>query len=253
MNRDDLKRYIGMTGYNLGQVEKDYFQHIILGALSRSGAGSLVFKGGTALQKTGVTKRFSEDLDFTMGAPASLDSLKDTAAGTIRNYNYPVRAANFEESERSVSFRLKIEGPLFRNGRGACTVRVEASRREKVFLEPDRREFTPPYSDILPYIFDVMHPDEMLAEKCRAILTRQKARDLFDLHRLLERGARLDRALVDSKLEYYGMSFDLGVFSDKCDRLGPGWERELGALMQNPPSFDAVSTAVMKALRHKKK
>ena len=253
MNRDDLRRYIWITGYNLGQVEKDYFQHIILGALSRNGAGSLVFKGGTALQKTGVTTRFSEDLDFTMRAPATLDSLKDTVAGTIRNYNYPVGANNFEESERSVSFRLKIEGPLFRNGRGACTVRLEASRREKVLLEPEMREFAPPYVDVLPYILAVMRPDEMLAEKCRAVLTRQKARDLYDLHRLLEKGARMDSALVDSKLEYYGMSFDIDVFSEKCARLGPGWDRELGTLMMNPPSFDAVSTAVRKALRQRKK
>ena len=66
MNRNELRRYIGITGYSLGQVEKDYFQHIVLAALSRKMAGSLVFKGGTALQKAGVVSRFSEDLDFTL-------------------------------------------------------------------------------------------------------------------------------------------------------------------------------------------
>ena len=65
MNRDELRKYIGITGYSLGHVEKDYFQHIILGALSRNFGETLVFKGGTALQKLGVINRFSEDLDFT--------------------------------------------------------------------------------------------------------------------------------------------------------------------------------------------
>jgi len=54
MNRDELKEYIGTTAFSLGHVEKDYFQHIILSGFSRRLSSSLVFKGGTALQKTGI-------------------------------------------------------------------------------------------------------------------------------------------------------------------------------------------------------
>jgi hypothetical protein len=49
---------------NLGNAEKDYFQDLLLLAVSRESPG-LVFKGGTALFKLHGLDRFSEDLDFT--------------------------------------------------------------------------------------------------------------------------------------------------------------------------------------------
>jgi len=86
MNREELRRYVGVTRFSLGQVEKDYFQHIVLGAISRRMAGLLVFKGGTALQKMGLLTRFSEDLDFTITGEVTLEWLKGTAStATVRS------------------------------------------------------------------------------------------------------------------------------------------------------------------------
>ena len=64
--KSDLIKYKEVTGFNLGQIEKDYIQHLFLRNLYQKSTKSLIFKGGTALQKTYSLNRFSEDLDFTL-------------------------------------------------------------------------------------------------------------------------------------------------------------------------------------------
>ena len=248
MNREELERYIGVTGYSLGQVEKDYFQHIILGALSRKSAGSLVFKGGTALQKIGIILRFSEDLDFTARANISLEQMREVATNAIRNYNFPVESDKFMNDERTTSFRLKIQGPLYRNRQGICTVRIEISTREVVVNKPWRKEFTPLYSDIMPYVMDVMVVEEILAEKIRAIYSRNKARDLYDIYKILERQTSLDRDLINKKLAYYDLSFDAPVFIHRCERLQSYWDKELQSLLENVVPYQKALNVVKKAV-----
>ena len=248
MNREELKRYTGITGYNMGQVEKDYFQHIILGALSRKMAGLLVFKGGTALQKTGIVSRFSEDLDFTARDDIDIKKLALIATDAVRNYNYSTDIDNDIDDERTVGFRVKIEGPLYRNRQGVCTIRIEVSKREKIILKPERKEFNPPYMDILPYIMDIMHGEEILAEKVRTIFTRQKARDLYDMHKMLQKDIEFDEYLANEKLGYYDMEFTEQTFISRCERLQSGWKKELESLMVNVPAYQTALDDVKKMI-----
>lgn len=248
MNREELRRYIGVTGFSLGQVEKDYFQHIVLGAISRRMAGLLVFKGGTALQKTGLLTRFSEDLDFTVTGEVTLEGLKGTASTALESYNYPVDLDNFVEDERTLGFRLKIQGPLFRDQRGICTIRIEASKREEVSLPPRSVEISPAYYDILPYVLEVMDLEEIAAEKVRAIYTRDRARDLYDLYRLVGRGTRIREDLAQEKLKYYGMRFSKGEFLRRCASVSNKWRGELRSLLESVPPKDEALRTIKDAL-----
>ena len=242
MNREEIKRYVGVTARTLGQVEKDYFQHVVLGAISRRAAGTLVFKGGTMLQKTGVVRRFSEDLDFTASGPVR--RLEEPSIRAIEVLNHRASTDRQVDDERTTGFRLRIEGPLFRERRGICTIRVEVSVRESVVLEPGRFEFDPPYPEVLPYVLATMRPEEVLAEKVRAILSRQKARDLHDVHMLIKKGTELRVDLVDRKLEYYGMEFDPDEFIARCEVLGHDWETELPPLMDRVEPFEDAMDSV---------
>ena len=62
ISKEDLKQYSKIIGFNLGQTETDYLQHLFLLLMSRHLYGELVFKGGTALQKAYGLNRFSVDL-----------------------------------------------------------------------------------------------------------------------------------------------------------------------------------------------
>ncbi len=252
MNREELKKYIGVTGYSLGQVEKDYFQHMVLGAQSRKLGGVLVFKGGTALQKLGLISRFSEGLDFTTRRyDLKMQKIQESVVGIINNYNYLADVDNQIDDEMTIGFRIKIQGPLYRNRNSICTIRIEISKKEIVILKPMKKEFTPPYTDILPYIMNVMQMDEILAEKIRAIYTRQKARDLYDIYKILESGTNFDIDLTNKKLEYYDLQFDAPIFYKNCEKLKPNWENELQSLMENQPSSQKALNTVKEKLKNK--
>ena len=248
MNRDELRKYIGITGYSLGQVEKDYLQHIILGELSRNIGGEITFKGGTALQKIGILQRFSEDLDFTAKKSIKIDRLKKTAKNAFIVYDYPVDIDQAIDDERSVGFRLKIQGPLYKGITSLSSIRIEISRWENTELVPIRKEIAPPYADILPYTLEIMNMDEITSEKVRAILTRNKARDLYDLHVLIKKGNRPIIELVNKKFRYYGTEFKLVKFKEQCKQLGKKWDKELNQLLGKSPPFKPAYELVVKKM-----
>jgi predicted nucleotidyltransferase component of viral defense system len=237
MNRDELKGYVGVTAYSMGQVEKDYLQHIVLGAMSRRVGGALVFKGGTALQKLGVIQRFSEDLDFTAREPVTYTQLEEAAVGALKAFNFPPAVDRPVDDERTTGFRVKVQGPLYRGPKTYCSIALEVSRREEVVSQPTRHEIAPPYRDVLPYYVLMMDLEEMLAEKVRALATRQKARDLFDLARLERRGLTLDANLVERKLAYYDMPLDRTHVLGRARMLEAGWDAELRDLVEVVPPF----------------
>lgn len=75
ISRQQLHSYTNLLGYSLGQVEKDYLQHLFLFYLYSEVSTEFVFKGGTSLQKCFGLDRFSEDLDFTyQGEQHKVDS-----------------------------------------------------------------------------------------------------------------------------------------------------------------------------------
>jgi predicted nucleotidyltransferase component of viral defense system len=247
MNRKELERYIGITGYSLGQVEKDYIQHVALSAISRKASGMLVFKGGTALQKLGIVPRFSEDLDFTSLGDLNVERVKDAITSTVQAYNFPVEVAEQHEDKGVASFKVKVRGPLYIDARSLCTVRVEISKREKVVLQPESRELSPPYTDVLPYIVEVMQGREIMAEKVRTIYTRQKARDLYDVYRMLEKGIELDKELANGKLKNYGLEFNRSTFLKRCEALSSGWDKELRSLVEDVVPHSEVMNSLKKS------
>jgi len=54
----------------------------------------------------------------------------------------------------------------------------------------------------------VYHPgkNELLAEKIRAFLTRNKGRDIYDIWYLLSQKGRIEDKLVSEKIKYYGIN-----------------------------------------------
>jgi predicted nucleotidyltransferase component of viral defense system len=248
MNREELEEYVGVTAYSMGQVEKDYLQHIVLGTLSRRLGGALVFKGGTALQKLGVIHRFSEDLDFTAREPVSASQLEEASVSALRAFNFPPVVDRLVDDERTVGFRVKVQGPLHKGPKTLCSIALEVSRREEVVRRPARHEVGPPYRDVLPYFVLVMDLEEVLAEKVRALATRQKARDLYDLAQLAKLDLKLDEGLVERKLLYYGVPMGHALVLERARRLEAGWDSELRDQVEAVPPFKGAFEALERLL-----
>jgi predicted nucleotidyltransferase component of viral defense system len=231
--------------FNLYQKEKDYLQHLILSRIYSKSGKSLVFKGGTALQKIFGLNRFSEDLDFTVEESVEIGKL-EKGLSELKNF-YPTTYERIQKNQ-SMTYKIKIEGPLYDDARSQQTVRVEISQREKILLEPLTEFVTPLYKDIGQYMLIVMNPKEILSEKIRALMTRSKARDLFDSYFLTLKGIRTDFSVINKKLEFYQIQFDPDHFKNRILKLKPQWERELSALVRVIPTFEAASETVFQAI-----
>ena len=207
----------------------------------------LVFKGGTYLWLFHSLPRFSEDLDFTVLSGINSD-ISDKVSKGLSLLGVANEARIESNDERSFSFKIMAHGPLYSSQNSRCIVYVEISKRENVLNEtvPVKLDF-PEYQ--LPVrILMGMDLGEVAAEKVRAIMSRNKARDAYDLYYLIkEKKVKFDKELVDKKLEYIGKGFSLADFRAALDEKGKAFEKELASLVFRPlPRFEEVKSAIEK-------
>lgn len=232
-------------GFNLGQAQVDYVQHLFLYFLYRRIKDELVFKGGTCLQKTFGLDRFSEDLDFTMKGRSDVAGV----ARDITAFGYGAEASKDKEDEFGVSYLLKARGPLYDGTeKSLAFVRMEMSVREEAVLEPEVKTVTPIYHDLPPYTIAAMRVEEILAEKLRATTIRDKARDVYDLWFMLKKGVHVDFELMNEKLGFYGAVFDFESFVGLLHKRRRIWEKELGPIIPRVPDFAGVAGEIEERL-----
>ncbi|MEW5936625.1 MAG: nucleotidyl transferase AbiEii/AbiGii toxin family protein [Candidatus Thermoplasmatota archaeon] len=250
LSRGDLERLRSVLGYTLGQVEKDYIQHMFLLHLYKDIKDELVFKGGTCLQKIYGLGRFSEDLDFTVNGPVDIEkSLARTRQGMSR-FGCLAEIANRSEDDIRISVRIKTRGPLYDGTElSQCSLRLEASKREKVLLPPVIKTISPVYEDMPFYSLPTMDLEEILAEKVRGLLTRDRARDAYDLYYLVKKGVSVRRDIIEKKLEYYGLSFDIAEVVRSISGKRKVWVSELKPLITHLPNFEEVEKTILDKVR----
>ncbi len=189
---------------NESVVAREFIQLTVLKELYSSNfSRQIYFKGGTALRLIYGGKRFSEDLDFTVSIDKDLFSENITKFFDSIKASYPYKIKEKDSiAGKTYLLTAKINGmsaPLY--------VRLDFSMRESV-IEPVESILKTEYPIILQNFISTLSKNEILAEKIRAVMTRDKSRDLYDIWLLLEIGATLDIDLVNKKLAYYGEFFD---------------------------------------------
>lgn len=241
IDMETLQRVAGMKRIrNKGNAEKDYFQEIALLAISREVPG-LVFKGGTALYKFHGLDRFSEDLDFS-GDLRQKDIGK--IAAYLRNFGGPTET-ELKEVAGGMLATLRIRGLLYQgSAQSTCSLRIDVNSKSDMLFDPERRSVSSLYPDIPSFSIDVMRQDEILAEKIRAILTRDKARDVYDVYFLSHKGISVDARSVNAKLAYYGIGFKRESFVAAVAARRKLWNSELAVLLPDVPEFNAVEDEV---------
>ncbi len=231
---------------NLGQMEKDYFQDILLLYISRSANTSFFFKGGTCLYKLYSLDRFSEDLDF--------DGTPDKRFGPmlvkfLRNYGYSSQASFQNGLGNTSSLRVLISGPLYSSkNESMCRIVFDFSSREKPFLKPSFATYYPLYNDVPAFPLWSLNPSEIMAEKIRALIYRKKARDLYDINFLLRKRISTTIELVNRKLQLYEIEFSSELLRKAVLAVKTSWVSELGVFVESLPDFDTVSNFVLDSL-----
>ncbi len=248
ISRKELLEQGGLNKFNVQQSEIDYLQHIVLAFLYKNPQNGLIFKGGTALQKAYGLGRFSEDLDFDAEGE-NVNAFIENAIKGVKNY-YDLDY-KFTENGLSSTFNLKIKGPLFDgNDISRETIRLELSKREKLLLEAEKVFITPSYKDLKTYELIVMKKEEILAEKIRALVYGDRARDVYDLWFLLGKGTKVERELINKKLGLYSKGKNLADFdlAKEIEKERKKWGTEISLLTKTLPPFDEAKETILAAL-----
>lgn len=162
----------------------------------------LRFRGGTALNKVHFPKpyRYSEDIDLVRATKGPIGPLLDRIRPALEPW---LGEARYEVKEKMarLKFRIRAEG----GSELPLKLKIEINTVEvKAFdppLEVPFRMDNPWFSgeaDVATY-----SPEEMLATKFRALLQRDKGRDLFDLAHGLAVFEGLDADRVIACFDFY--------------------------------------------------
>ncbi|MFH1200453.1 MAG: nucleotidyl transferase AbiEii/AbiGii toxin family protein [Candidatus Micrarchaeota archaeon] len=243
IDRETLVSFAKLNGMRPWQQERHYVQSVALVALSDY---PLVFKGGTYLWFFHGLNRFSEDLDFTASGALPAD-LPEKISRALELFGVENSLKKITDDERSLSFRLSAKGPLNSSAIDLCHVYAEISRREDVARAALSLSFNFDAYQLPTKIVAGMSLDEVAAEKVRAIYSRDKARDLYDLFFLVgKKNAVFDLQLANDKLGFYGLGFSASEFAEKVAEKKAVWKKELEPLVFGElPEFARVQEQVL--------
>ena len=207
LDKETAQDFAKKLKIDLFTVYREYLHLLFLKYFySQKESEKIYFKGGTALRFLYDSFRFSEDLDFT--SLLSEDKIKILFTKTLQDLSKEAGEISFKETEtiaNSFSCRLFQKIPEFKF---PLTVRLDFSLREKPFF---------PNTSYIETIFPVgpfpqvshLKIEELLAEKVRAIFTRTRGRDIFDLYFILSKKIPIDWRLVNKKMTLYKKEVNL--------------------------------------------
>ena len=249
MVREELAEVGSVRGLSLRNTALDYLQDVCLHTVSRY-RRAMVFKGGTALHKFHGLDRFSEDLDFVLGKrKLDLERVRDRIVRSCDLLGIGCVMGRFDKYQNEVNMDIHFRGPLY-DGRKESMSRIafNVSLREAP-QEVETSFHTSPYREVPAFELHVMSAREMMAEKVRAIMTRDKPRDVYDLWFLFRKGVAVDLALTERKLTLYNLEFSSDGLIAAAEAKRGAWKRDLGSLvMGRLPIFDDVMDQLVEDL-----
>ena len=213
----------------------------------------LVFKGGTALSFFYGSSRFSEDIDLS--SPNIDNYAKIDSALESFEKRYPYKITNDWENEieqRSSRFRryfIVFEGASAGN---KIATMIDYSAGGCV-LGPVKKDIS---NEFYATKADVMKPEELVAEKVRAMYTREKGRDLYDLYYLtVIRNVAVSRSLIFDKFRenpsLNGKKYSFKSFEARIEKLRQLWG-DLAGITSSVERYDfeKVRGEVLAAFRN---
>ena len=241
LNREEIEKIAKEKGEQARIIEKDYLLEMVLFLIQEQGK-DLVFKGGTALYKLHSLNRFSEDLDFTLHGKMNTEKMIQAVMRKLENVGIQGRVKEINSYRNQQNIYLELRGPFFDgNPQNATVIAINISMKEKPIYDAKEERIYPKYSDIPSFTLFVMPLGEILAEKIRALFTRDKPRDVYDVWFLLKKGVNTHLADVNKKLKLYNEKFRKEKFVEKIDEKRRLWEIDLAPLIKgNLPDFNSV-------------
>ena len=211
----------------------------------------LRFRGGTALNKLHFPEplRYSEDIDLVRTSHGEIKPIIRAIRETLEPW---LGEAKFGRSKVAPKLNFQVESE---DGGPPSRLKVEINTRE-----------TQAYDDLKSFTHSVENPwftgsadmpsfsnEEMLATKLRALLQRDKGRDLFDLSHALNVFEPLDEArVVDILAQYLAVQDQTLSRAQAEERMlaklaNPGFFADIRPLLSAPQAEQLTDESMRKA------
>jgi len=216
ISKDQVKNLSKQFQISEAVVAREYMQLLFLKEFyAESWAGRIYFKGGTAIRLVYDGNRFSEDLDFSVGL--SKLEFEKRAISLFKKLEkiYPVLFKK-KEALAGTTYLMTADLPDIT---GKIFIRLDFSLRNDVVEPMTETIRNRHYPILISSPIPVLGKDELLAEKIRAFLTRDKFRDFYDLWVLMELGAEINTELINRKMAYYKEVFDKERFLTRLSQI----------------------------------
>lgn len=240
VSKDEIIRIARKEKLPIGTVEKDFILSYIIKKIYESDLkDKLVFKGGTALHKLYLHKRVSIDLDFTEVKQTNIKKLKTVVED--KEINSKVKEIN--KTDNSTKIVLNYASVLeYKN-----SIIIDISKREKPILELITMNLKSPYfKDIEVLTFQL---EELIAEKIRAIIQRNKPRDYLDIYYIVsKKNFDIKKTIQIAKQKLKADKLDIERIFNNLGVVRGLWELDLREILPDIPDFDKVINKIKDAL-----
>ena len=247
-----LKTLSSELHLNLGQSELHYMHTLFLFSVSKLSPHTLVFKGGTSLMICYNLDRFSEDLDFNIVEEIDINKLLTKIVSFFKKIGYESSFSFKRKTHSSQTYMFYIQGPLYMGKpESQTTFELDFSNREDIYLQYIPKKVHHIFDEFPQFYINTLSLEEICAEKFRCILTREKARDVYDLYYLLQRNTTINRDLINKKLQIYSLTYNQEMFIQALKKKEQIWSKELSNLLTIVPAFEEIVGEIIEHLTKK--
>jgi predicted nucleotidyltransferase component of viral defense system len=243
---EEIKAAAKASNVPTSTIERDFAQNWLLASLAPI---ELALKGGTGIRKAYIAGyRFSDDLDFTALRVIGLEEIRRallTAVASARDASLIPFESGMDMRENQNGFVTELYFGMLLSGRSRLKIKVDISKQssEGHLLPLVSRPLIHPYSDRCRAALAAYALEEMAAEKVRSLFQRTRARDLFDVHRLVV-GQKIDRGAFEGilrrKFEIRSVVADMAELQSRKPQFKSGWKQSLKHQMGDVPDFEQV-------------
>lgn len=229
-------------------IMREYFQLLFLSYLYQHKKGEQIyFKGGTAIRLLFNSPRFSEDLDFsTPYDKKQIKQIMQDLKQSMQKELPKVKILFLYSGKTGVHYRFKYQPLDFKY---PISIRLDftiVKKIEQITISPLITQFPITVFPLVSHLSGT----EILAEKIRALATRNKGRDFFDTWYLLEKGILLDQKLVKIKFLESRTNFDKKDLIKKIESY-PQSRLNLDLAQFLPKSQKKILGILINLLKHK--
>jgi len=163
-------------------IRQEYIQHVFLSYFyQQPQSEKIFFKGGTALHLLHNSPRYSEDLDFSASG-ADISTIETIIQNTLAEVEREGIKTNIFESKETGEREGYLAIIEFILGETKVYIQIEVSFRDKEI----GGEVVTIAGDFIPaYTVVSLAQEQLVKQKIRALLSRKKPRDFYDLYYIL--------------------------------------------------------------------